>query len=154
MQYSNKNNKLGISKSRAIEETLLECFADIIISLEKWIRHGSGFTFKSVDTLRLSMARYVPLSGGRNSWPALPRCYRDACYILNNLPDDEQDNCFMHCVRAKCSIHLGLVPDTLRIDMQKKLYHKASLIHQAGVPRGPYCVFAVSLICVRSPKIG
>lgn len=90
-----------------LEETLHECFEEILSAYDNWTRAGSGWYFVRIKKLHLSIARFKPLSGGCTSaavscFECLPSPvrYKRALYKFKNIPTSEIDRCFLHTMRA------------------------------------------------------
>lgn len=107
-----RSTTMTIYTRAELDEALEESLNEILRTYENFVRFGSGFYFRSVKDLRLTLARFVPLSGGAstNRYLALPAVIRRkrAVFRLTNINEIEQDRCFLHCMRVAHSTRYGI----------------------------------------------
>ena len=91
-----------------VKHILTECFNEIQTRAENFIRQGSGWIFDRVLRLHLSVAKFIPLSGGRITTQRLPlkMMRKRACYVpMTNNTSDEIERCFLDAVLAWHVMH-------------------------------------------------
>lgn len=92
-----------------LNASLDQCFNELQIRFDEWIRRGSGFVFVKVKSLRLIAAKYQPLSGGGSradqccSVTLLPKKFRNnAVHIIGS--ENRSNQCFLDCIRVACTL--------------------------------------------------
>ena len=118
-----------------VKDILTKCFDEIRTRAENFIRQGSGWIFDRVLGLHLSVAKFIPLSGGRISTPRLPLTImrKRACYIpKTNNTTSETDRCFLDAVLASHVMHVRgykalMNADIHRIRRYEQFYDTSNL---------------------------
>ena len=105
-----------------VKHILTECFNEIQTRAENFIRQGSGWIFDRVLRLHLSVAKFIPLSGGRITTQRLPlkMMRKRACYVpMTNNTSDEIERCFLDAVLAWHVMHLRGYKTLMNTDIQR-----------------------------------
>ena len=78
------NHKFGLDKS----------FQEIFYRINNWIKEGSGWIAKLIDSQYINISTYRPLSG--SSYVKLPAEFRSPKKVLINIKNNDK-NCFLWC---------------------------------------------------------
>ena len=91
-----RSKSLIILQSTDINSTLREALEDILESLAKYTRQGSGWTEEEVEGIDISTARYILMKGG--SYKSLPPWIERKKAIINVRNTDNK--CFLWAIRS------------------------------------------------------
>ena len=84
-----------------IHDLLQKDFQSILAKTDTFLHQGSGWTFERILDLRLTIAEFVPFSGGKISRPhaLLPTSIRKkrAC-LHTRIEYADDDKCFLYCI--------------------------------------------------------
>ena len=93
------NSKANIILSKeSIDEILKTSFSQIVEKIGNWLKEGSGWTIKFLDSHYINIVQYSPLRG--SSYIQLPKELRNSRKGLINIKNNDNE-CFRWCHLAK-----------------------------------------------------
>jgi hypothetical protein len=102
-------NKQTVVASQ-IKDFLQTDFQMILAKTDSFLHQGLGWSFEKVMELKLTIAEYVPFSGGKRSsaHPLLPAAVRKkrAC-LHTNMAYTQDDKCFLYCIATHMKFQRG-----------------------------------------------
>ena len=109
-------NVSSLQNQTFFPELIDQCLNEIQSSFDIWVHTGSGYFLEKIDRLHMTVARFIPLSGGKRLMHSLPsfinkkNCItkiitrRENCEGAGNSSGVAGDQCFIDCVRVACTI--------------------------------------------------